>query len=338
MSASFISGCCGPRLSPDERAFFSDEDPWGFILFKRNCETPEQVSDLVRSLRDAVGRPDAPILIDQEGGRVQRLSPPHWHAYPAARVFGEIFARDPELGLRAVWLGARLIASDLHALGIDVNCLPVLDLPLEGAHDVIGRRGYASEPVAVEALAKAAIDGLMAGSVLPVVKHIPGHGRAQVDSHFELPLVTTSRAILDSVDFHPFRALSGSPLGMTCHVLFSDIDPARPATLSPTIISEVVRGSIGFDGLLMTDDISMGALGGALKDRSRRALDADVDIVLHCSGDLGELREVAAGCQPLAGRAAERAARALAARRAPQPIDLSAARAEFDALIVVATT
>jgi len=331
---AFISGCAGVGLSPDESRFFAETQPWGFILFKRNCDTPDQVRALTQSLRDSVGR-NAPILIDQEGGRVQRLQPPHWPAYPAARVFGELQAIDPARGKRAAFLGARLIAHDLKAVGIDVDCVPCLDVPVEGAHDVIGRRAYSLDPDIVAILGAAAAAGLLAGGVLPVMKHTPGHGRAGVDSHLALPVVETSRQGLEAIDFAPFKALAELPLAMTAHVVYTDIDAAAPATLSATVISDVIRRTIGFHGCLMTDDLSMKALSGTVEEKASRALAAGVDLVLHCNGDLEEMRALAGVVPVLAGEALERCERALALRHAPEPLDEPAARTEFAALIAV---
>ena len=327
--SAFIAGCAGPTLSAEEVAFFHRTRPWGFILFKRNCETPEQIRALTSALRAAAGRPDAPILIDQEGGRVQRLGPPNWPAYPEGRIFGEIHAHDRVAGLSAARLGARLIAADLLALGIDVDCLPVLDVPVEGAHDVIGRRAYGTTPNVVADLGRAAAQGLLDGGVLPVIKHIPGHGRAGVDSHHHLPVVETARAVLETTDFPPFRACADLPLAMTAHVVYTAIDPDRPATTSRRVIDEVIRGYIGYDGCLMSDDLSMKALAGSLGERTAAALDAGCDLVLHCNGDLAEMEEVAAHCRPLVGDALRRALRAEAMRRVPAVVDESAAREEF---------
>ena len=330
---AFISGCAGTELTSEEVAFFRAEQPWGFILFKRNCDTPEQIRGLTAALRAAVGRADAPVLIDQEGGRVQRLRDPYWPNYPAGRAYGELHAVDPAKGLRAAWLGMRLIAHDLHELGIDVDCVPCLDVPIEGAHDVIGRRAYGLEPGLVATIGQTAAEGLMAGGVLPVMKHCPGHGRAGVDSHLHLPEVDTPYDLLASVDFAPFRALADLPMAMTAHVVFQSIDRANPATLSAEVMRRVVRGHIGYDGLVMTDDLSMKALSGSTAEKTRRAVAAGCDMVLHCNGDMVEMRDVAAEAPVLAGRAAERAAGALAARRTPEPLDVAAARAELAALI-----
>ncbi len=332
---AFIAGSSGPTLTADEIAFFRDARPWGFILFKRNCDTPDQIRRLCGEMRAAVGRM-APILIDQEGGRVQRLGPPQWPAYPTGRTYGDVFARDAEAGRRAAWLGARLMAADLAALGIDVDCLPVLDVPVEGAHDVIGHRAYGVTPGVVSELGRAAAEGLLAGGVLPVIKHIPGHGRAGVDSHLALPVVDTPRAVLEASDFPPFREAAHLPLAMTAHVVYTDLDATAPATTSKTVIDEVIRGFIGFDGCLMSDDVSMQALSGSIGERTAAALAAGCDLALHCNGRLDEMVEVAANCRPLEGRARARADRAAAMRVAPADFDVDAARDEFARLTGVA--
>ena len=330
---AFITGLAATALGAEERAFVRDADPWGLILFARNVQSPEQVRALVQSFRDAVGRADAPVLIDQEGGRVQRLGPPHWPKYPAGAAYGRLYDLDHALGLRAAFLGARLIASDLEALGITVDCVPLADMPVSGADNVIGDRAYGTMPGKVAALAGAVADGLTDGGVLPVLKHLPGHGRAAVDSHKALPVVTVDRETLAATDFAAFRPLAGLPMGMTAHVVFAAIDPVAPATTSVTIVRQVIRGTIGFDGLLMSDDLSMQALAGTLGERARASLAAGCDVVLHCNGDLAEMTEVAASVPPLSGEAARRAGAALAARRAPSAVDLAAARAEFSALL-----
>jgi beta-N-acetylhexosaminidase len=330
---AFISGCAGLSLGSDEIGFFRGEQPWGFILFKRNVDSPSQLRDLTAALRDAVGRPDAPVLVDQEGGRVQRLRDPHWPDYPAGRVYGEVYARDRQKGLTAAWLGMRLIAADLQAVGIDVDCVPCLDVPVEGAHDVIGRRAYSLDPGVVATIGRAAAEGLKAGGVLPIMKHIPGHGRAGVDSHLSLPHVDTDLETLEEIDFAPFRAMADMPMAMTAHVVYDRLDPDHPATISREIISRVIRGSIGFNGLLMTDDLGMKALAGTTAEKTRAALAAGVDLVLHCNGVMDEMRDVADNCPELAGLSAERAAKALSHRRQPEPLDEAAARAELAALI-----
>ncbi|WP_454619209.1 beta-N-acetylhexosaminidase [Bradyrhizobium cenepequi] len=333
VNRAFITGVSGFELTDAEREFIRAERPWGFILFKRNIETPDQVSALVRECRSVIGQPDAPVLIDQEGGRVQRLGPPHWPVYPPGAAFGALYDRDSQLGLTAARLSARLIAADLADLGISVDCLPLADVPVEGADAVIGNRAYGTDPAKVAAIARAVTDGLEQGGVLPVLKHIPGHGRAMADTHFRLPTVDTARSELERTDFAAFRPLADLPMAMTAHVVFSALDPAQPATTSATIIQQVIRDGIGFQGLLMSDDVSMNALSGSIAERTRAIISAGCDMVLHCNGKLDEMREVARETPELTGEALERAKRALAARKPPLPFDRLAARAELDALI-----
>jgi beta-N-acetylhexosaminidase len=330
---AFITGVSGTELSAAEREFIRAERPWGFILFKRNIETPAQVTSLVRELRSTVGELDAPVLIDQEGGRVQRLGPPHWPAYPAGAIFGALYDVEPALGLSAARLSARLIAADLGDLGVSVDCLPLADVPVAGADAVIGDRAYGTEPSKVAAIARAVTEGLEQGGILPVLKHIPGHGRATADSHLRLPRVDTPKIELERTDFAAFRPLADLPMAMTAHVVFSALDPAQPATTSATIIAQVIRGVIGFQGLLMSDDVSMNALAGSIAERTRAIFAAGCDVVLHCNGKLDEMREVAAETPELSGKPLERAQRALASRRVPQAFDRGAARAELDSLI-----
>ena len=332
MPSAFITGVSDVALTAAERAFVREAQPWGLILFRRNIETPAQVAALVASFREAVGV-KAPVLVDQEGGRVQRIGPPHWPSYPAAAVYGTLYERDRAAGIAAARLGARLIAHDLEHLGIDIDCLPVADLPVPGADPVIGDRAYGDTPAKVAALARAAAEGLMAGGVLPVLKHLPGHGRAAADSHLKLPVVEAARAELESTDFAAFRPLVGLPLGMTAHVVFSAYDPVNPATTSVTMVQDVIRDSIGFKGLLMSDDVSMGALSGSLAERTRAALAAGCDIVLHCNGELAEMEAVAGVVPVLAGEAGSRAAAALSARMAPDAIDEADARLAFAAML-----
>jgi beta-N-acetylhexosaminidase len=332
MTWACILGCTGQRLSPAERDFFKAVQPWGFILFKRNVDSPDQVSALVEELRGCVQRADAPVLIDQEGGRVQRLGPPHWRRYPPGRAYGDLTANDPLIRRELARLGARLLAHDLAALGINVDCVPVLDVPQPGAHDVIGDRAYAATPGEVAALGRAAAEGLIAGGVLPVIKHIPGHGRSSADSHQALPVVDAPLEALEVVDFMPFRVLSDMPMAMTAHVVYTAVDPRRPATTSRRVLGRIVRGAIGFDGLLMSDDLSMKALAGDFSERARASLAAGCDVVLHCNGDMAEMGAVVKGAKPLAGRARTRAAAALARiARTPEPFDAEEARARFDA-------
>jgi len=330
---AFITGVSGTALTDDERAFLRDQRPWGFILFKRNIDTPDQVIRLIEEMRSAVGQPEAPVLIDQEGGRVQRLQPPQWPAYPPGAVFSALYEIDRDAGLEAARLSSRLIAADLADLGITVDCLPLADVPVPGADSVIGNRAYGTTPDKVAAIARAVTDGLAQGGVLPVLKHIPGHGRATADSHFQLPTVDTPVAELAKTDFAAFAPLADLPMAMTAHVVFSALDPAQPATTSATIIEQVIRGTIGFRGLLMSDDVSMNALQGSIAERTRASLAAGCDVVLHCNGKLDEMRQVAGETPMLAGEALARADRALASRRAPQPFDRGAARAELDRLV-----
>lgn len=327
-----LFGCAGLRLSDAERAFFSDIEPWGFILFGRNIESPAQVKALTDSLRELTGR-DVPILIDQEGGRVARLKPPLWRAYPAARRYGELYARSKSDGLEAARLASRLIAVELDALGINADCLPVLDTPTADAHDVIGDRAYGTSPEAVIALGRAAANGLMDGGVLPVIKHIPGHGRAGADSHLSLPIVTTDVAMLAGTDFLPFQALADMPMAMTAHVVYTAIDAEAPVTTSRKVIADIVRGVIGFDGLLMSDDLSMQALKGTLGERTRASLRAGCDVVLHCNGKMDEMEAVAAETPVLAGDALRRAGDVLDRLSLPQDFDERAALARFQTLM-----
>jgi len=331
-ACAFITGVCGVALTAAEHAFLRDARPWGLILFKRNIETPAQVEALIASFRNAVGT-DAPVLVDQEGGRVQRLGPPHWPSYPAAALYGRLYDQDQAVGLAAARLGARLMAEDLRQLGIDVDCLPVADVPATGADPVIGDRAYGDRADKVAALAAAAAAGLMEGGVLPVVKHLPGHGRATADSHLKLPVVSATREELETTDFAAFRPLAGLPLGMTAHVVFDAYDPVTPATTSVTIVRRVIRDSIGFKGLLMSDDVSMEALSGSIAQRASAALAAGCDLVLHCNGRLEEMQAVAAEAAPLTGEARGRAATALAARRTPAVIDVADARTMFAAVL-----
>ena len=328
MTRAFITGLSGTSVSPTERRFLREADPWGLILFKRNIDNPKQVANIIDDFRTCVGRQDVPVLIDQEGGRVQRLGPPHWPAYPAGAVYSELYDQDPAAGIAAAKLGARLIAADLEALGITVDCLPVADLRLPGADAVIGDRAYGTTPDKVAAIAAAVAAGLLEGGVLPVLKHVPGHGRATADSHKSLPIVRTDRPTLETTDFAPFRALAALPMAMTAHVVFTAVD-VLPATTSKTMIANVIRGFIGFDGLLMSDDVSMGALAGSIGERTAASLAAGCDVVLHCNGKMEEMQEVAQNTSELAGVAERRAVAALAARRPASAIDIAAARTDF---------
>ena len=325
---AFITGFAGTKLSDAERAFLREAQPWGFILFKRNIADPQAVRTLVDDVRATLGR-SAPALIDQEGGRVQRLTSPHWPPYPPGAAYGALYERDKDAALAAAHLGARLIAADLAALGIDVDCLPLADVPVAGADPVVGDRAYGTAPDKVAAIAGVVAKGLTDGGVLPVLKHIPGHGRATADSHSKLPVVNTERAVLDVTDFAAFRALVALPMAMTAHVVFTALDPIEPATVSATIVQSVIRDSIGFKGLLMSDDISMGALSGSIAERTRAAIAAGCDVVLHCNGQMPEMQAVAAEAPVLAGQSLRRADAALAGKKPPVPIDAGASRTAF---------
>lgn len=331
-SSAAILGCAGTTLTAEEVAFFRDVKPWGFILFKRNIADPEQVRALTAALRATVGRDDAPILIDQEGGRVARLQPPHWRIYPPGRAYGELVANDPLTAREITRLGSRLIAHDLRAIGINVDCVPVLDVPDPQGHEIIGDRAYGDTPDQVATLGRAAAEGLLAGGVLPIIKHIPGHGRALSDSHLELPVVKAKLLELEIRDFAPFRVLSDMPMAMTAHVVYTAIDRRRPATTSKKAIKKIIRESIGFDGLLMSDDLSMKALSGDFKQRAKDSLSAGCDVVLHCNGDMAEMKAVMSGVGRL-GKEARRRAQAVMGRlvKVPEPFDVAEARARFDA-------
>ncbi len=325
-----IFGCAGVRLSAWEERFFAASRPLGFILFRRNCSSREEVRALVSALRKSVGREDAPVLIDQEGGRVARLAPPSWRLYPSAARLASL--PDP-VAEEAVRTGARLIAEDLEEIGVSVDLAPVLDLAFPGADPVIGERSYGSDPLRVARLGEAASGGLLEGGVLPVIKHIPGHGRARVDSHRSRPFVEASREELARTDFAPFRALNHLPWAMTAHVVFAAIDAGAPATLSPRVVQEVIRGEIGFSGVLLTDDLSMGALDGPLEERARRALAAGCDLVLHCNARPGEMERLAAATPPISEESAARLERAEASRRRDSSFAREAALARFAELI-----
>ncbi len=336
MVKACILGIEGTRLSQRERAFFQEADPLGFILFARNCESPDQVRGLTQDLRGISGRADAPVLIDQEGGRVARLAPPHWRAAPPAAAFGALYLEDPEAGRRAARLNARLIGAELRALGINVDCAPVLDLPGPGADPIIGDRAFAADPATVAELGGAFRAGLNDAGVLAVIKHIPGHGRADADSHLALPRVDCPREELSATDFRPFRALAQTepprPWAMTAHVVFEALDRERPATLSTAVIEETIRREIGFDGILITDDLSMQALEGPMRGRAAAAIAAGCDLTLHCNGKLDEMTEVAAGTPEISPRAAARLEASLGALPAPRAIDAAADGAELESL------
>ncbi|MDR3435990.1 beta-N-acetylhexosaminidase [Telmatospirillum sp.] len=319
-----VFGCSGLTLTDEEKRFFDDVDPFGFILFGRNVGTPLQVAALVDELRNCVGR-RAPVLIDQEGGRVQRLKPPHWRRRPPMEVFGRLAERDLALARRAAWLDARIMADELFELGIDVDCAPLLDLRVSGADDIVGDRAFGSDPALVADLGRAVMDGLLDGTVIPVVKHLPGHGRALVDSHLDLPVVDADLKTLESSDFAPFRSLRDAPWAMTAHVVYSALDPHRPATTSKRVIETVIRGAIGCEGVLLSDDLSMKAMKGGFAERAQDSLDAGCDIVLHCNGDMAEMQAIALALKPLSDGAQMRLARADSMlRNRPLPVDADA--------------
>jgi len=337
MKAAILS-LSGPEILPGEAALLAAHQPWGVILMGRSCKGRDQVRDLVARIHDTLGRP-ALIFIDQEGGRVARLRPPEWPRFPAARAYGALYDQSPEAGLEAAWLGHRLIAHELAALGIHADCAPVADLTLAGAHEIIGDRAFGGDPESVGALARAALEGLAAGGVAGVLKHIPGHGRARADSHLELPRVAASEDEL-AADFAAFAAVREAPMAMTAHIAYDSIDADAAATHSKTLIRDVIRGRIGFDGLLMTDDLGMDALEGTLADRAVRSIAAGCDMLLHCSGFLTsaeailrEMTEVAEAAPELSGPALERARRAEAAAGNVQPFDADAGWARLRELL-----
>lgn len=323
-----ILGCVGPVLAPRERAFFRDAAPWGFVLFARNVENPAQLARLCADLRMAVGR-EAPVFIDQEGGRVQRMGPPHWRQWLPPL---EQMERAGTGAARAAWLRYRIIAAELRGCGIDGNFAPVTDVAAPETHEFLRNRCLGQDAASVVWAARAAAEALLAGGVLPVIKHLPGHGRAQADSHAQLPVVHATRAELEASDFAAVQALADLPLGMTAHVVFAALDPEAPATCSATVLA-YLRRSIGFDGLLMSDDISMGALSGTVAARSEAAMAAGCDLVLHCNGDMVEMGAVAAAAGGLSAAGARRAQAALGWRKPPQDVDIPALEAELEAIL-----
>jgi beta-N-acetylhexosaminidase len=328
VTSAAIYGCLGHRLTEDEKAFFAEVRPWGFILFRRNIDTPEQVRALTDALRASIGDPEAPILIDQEGGRVQRMGPPHWPKYPPGAAYLKA-TNDLAQARELTRLGARLMAHDLREVGITVDLLPVLDVPVPGAHDIVGDRAYGADPATVALLGRAAAEGLLAGGVLPCIKHMPGHGRAFADTHKDLPTVHADFETLDGWDFAPFKALSDMPWAMTAHIVFTAVDRKRPATQSKTAV-KMMREHLGFGGLIITDDLSMQALSGDLGQRAHRSLKAGCDVVLHCNGDMAEMQAVAEATGKLKGRAKARAEAAMARIvRTPEPLDPVAGHERF---------
>ncbi len=331
-SKAVIFGCAGTHLTDLERSFFKRHNPYAFILFARNCEDPEQVKQLVKDLRASVNNRPAPVLIDQEGGRVARFQPPHWREYPAARTLADAAGDDMALASELTYYNTRLIAQELLESDVNVDCLPLADVPVAGSHDIIGDRAYGNTPERVATLARAAAKGLLDGGVLPVLKHIPGHGRATVDSHEALPVVNASLDELRATDFVPFKALADLPLGMTAHVLYEAIDKENVATMSPTVI-DLIRREIGFDGLLMTDDISMKALSGDIGELSKQAIAAGCDLVLHCNGDMSEMERVAEAVDAMSPETVRRAMAAEAQLKTPKPFDVATAEARQEEVL-----
>ena len=331
--SAVIFGCAGPELTSEESAFFQENNPFGFILFSRNIQEPKQVIRLVDALRKTTKSPTTPILIDQEGGEVQRLEAPHWPNFSPVRLFGDLFEIDPKAGLEACWLNYRIIANILYQMGITVNCAPVLDIPSASSHPIIGDRAFSCSAKIVTKLGGIACKALLDGGVTPVIKHIPGHGRARVDSHHELPVVETSLAKLSVTDFKPFHDLSSMPWAMTAHIVFADIDKFAPATSSSIVINDIVRGIIGFNGILISDDIGMNALRGNFCERAENCLSAGCDFVLHCSGDIEEMREVMLGVSTLTSSALDRVSKAIAICNPPKPFDTVTANKRLQELL-----
>jgi beta-N-acetylhexosaminidase len=326
MLAAFITALSGPEITPDEAAVLGDAQPCGVILFARNVASPDQVRRLTDAVRSAIGS-DVLILIDQEGGRVRRLRPPHWRELPPAAAYGRIYAGDPSAACETASLAARLTALELTACGINTNCAPVLDVPVPGSHGIIGDRAYGEDVGGVCALGRAVAEGYMAGGVLPVIKHIPGHGRATKDSHLDLPVVCATREELEATDFATFRSLADLPAAMTAHVVFEAVDAQAPASVSATVTEKVIRGHIGFDGLLMSDDLGMKALSGGIGERAQAVIAAGSDVALLCSGDLAQTQAVAAAVPALAGRSRQRFERARAVFGQQRPFDVAEAEA-----------
>jgi beta-N-acetylhexosaminidase len=336
MRTALITGLAGHTLLPAEAAFLREVRPAGIILFGRNLSSHEQIKALIADALSAIGADETLVLIDQEGGRVQRLRPPLGRALPPGAAYAALYAQDKPGAVRAAFDVARLMAHDLAALGINTNCTPVLDLPVEGAHDIIGDRAFGRTTEQVVAIARAVAEGHLAGGVLPVIKHIPGHGRATSDSHEALPVVSESREVLSRTDFAPFKALAAFPVAMTAHVVFRAIDPDAPASTSPIVTREVIRGEIGFDGLLMSDDLTMKALSGSMRGRARSVIAAGSDLVLHCTGNMAEMQEAAAGSPELAGAALRRFEAATRLIGAARPFDSGASEAALARVLAAA--
>ena len=332
MQRAFISGVSGAELTAQERALFNHRRPCGLILFSRNCISLDQIRNLVRDAIDAVGS-ELLVLIDQEGGRVQRLRPPLGRALPPGRAFADLYDQDPHAAVEAAFQISRLVAHDLKILGINTNCTPVLDIPVPGADAIIGDRALGTEPEKVAVLGRALAHGYLAGGVLPVMKHIPGHGRADVDSHLKLPVVAADAKALETSDFAPFKALADLPAAMTAHVVFTALDPDHPASTSKVVTQKVMREWIGFDGLLMSDDLSMKALEGTLTTRAEQVISAGSDVVLHCNGQLAEMREVGMVAPELQGAALQRFKRAMSHINHVEPFDHTQAEGLLTSLL-----
>ena len=329
MLTAFMTGLHGQHLTDAERHYLRSARPAGIILFARNCDSPDQIRALVAEAKSAIGSDRILVAIDQEGGRVQRLRPPHWHRLPTAAALGRMYDSDPAAGCAAARSIAHLVAEELRGLGVNMNCAPVLDLPVAGAHAVISDRAYGIRPEHVARLGRAVMSGLISGGVVPVIKHIPGHGRATSDSHHDLPVVDTDLAILEVTDFAPFRALNDAPAAMTAHVVFTALDSRHPASISTLVTQQIIRGSIGFNGLLLSDDLSMRALAGSLEARARDVHAAGSDLALHCNGAMAEMEEVVAASPALTGHAEARFERALAVTATCEPLDLASAQSSL---------
>ncbi|PHR91117.1 MAG: beta-N-acetylhexosaminidase [Robiginitomaculum sp.] len=327
-----IFGCSGPELTRGEAVFFRDCNPWAFILFARNIETPNQVRKLCIDLRESVGR-DALIFVDQEGGRVQRFKPPHWREAPWAGKFGDLYELNQRAGLRAAWLNFRLIAHELKDMGVSANCAPVLDLPVWGADPIISDRAFSCNPEIMIKLAHACMAGLTAGGVVPVIKHLPGHGRAKVDSHKALPIIEESLETLINSDFIPFKAFMDAPMAMTAHVVLSAVDPHKPVTISRHAMQSVIRGELGYQGLVMSDDLDMKALKGGLTKLTEETLKAGCDIVLQCSGKLPAMVQIAKGLKPLTGESMRRAELAWLMSEYAMDFDVQQGLSEYENLM-----
>jgi beta-N-acetylhexosaminidase len=336
MRSAMISGLAGLTLTPGEQSFLQATRPAGIILFARNCSGPAQIHALVQASLDAIGSANVMVLIDQEGGRVRRLRPPQWRALPAGQAYAELYARDPQAARDAARLVARLTAADLRAIGINTNCAPVLDVRIAGAHDIVGDRAYGSSPAQVADLGRAVAEGYLSGGVIPVIKHIPGHGRALADSHLELPVVTSHRADLEALDFAPFQALADMPAAMTAHVVYTALDATAPASTSAIVTREIIRGVCRFGGLLMSDDLSMKALTGPMRQRAAAVIAAGSDVALHCNGDLDEMEQVASGVPPLSGVAKARFEHCINLLNRADPFDLKQAEATLASLHLAA--